>query len=199
LEHAAHPGHQLDIGTVKLNQLCPRTEGPRFIVSGLAPLDSDLHLHPPSLPSTPKALVRMFTMIDRGMSGAVLSHAENRGATAPLGGNEFATTARQDRSRKIVGAAMGEHPGAGSAPAIATDLAAALRWRPASDKFRLLAGIFLALFALYGATYLAVAAAKGWPAGFGDSFALWSFGRYLSDHAAITIYDPIALRTTQLA
>ncbi len=94
---------------------------------------------------------------------------------------------------------MSEQPGTGPAPANAADLAAALRWRPASDKFRLLAGIFLALFALYGMTYLAVAAAKGWPAGFGDSFALWSFGRYLSDHVAITIYDPIALRATQLA
>ena len=94
---------------------------------------------------------------------------------------------------------MSEQPGAGPAPANAADLAAALRWRPASDKFRLLAGIFLALFGLYGATYLAVAAAKGWPAGFGDSFALWSFGRFLRDHAAITIYDPIALRTAQLA
>src|SRR6266446_10578003 len=108
-----------------------------------------------------------------------------------LGGNDFATSARQDRPRKIAGSAMSEQPGPSA------DLAAALRWRPASDKFRLLAGSFLALFALYGATYLAVAAAKGWPAGFGDSFALWSFGRYLSDHAAITIYDPIALRTTQ--
>jgi len=79
------------------------------------------------------------------------------------------------------------------------DLAAALSWRPASDKFRLLAGIFLTLFALYGATYLAVAAARGWPAGFGDSFALWSFGRFLGEHSAITIYDPIALRSAQLA
>jgi alpha-1,2-mannosyltransferase len=84
-------------------------------------------------------------------------------------------------------------------PAIATDLASALSWRPASDKFRLLAGIFLALFAAYGATYLAVAAARGWPDGFGDSFALWSFGRFLGDHAAVTIYDPLALRSAQLA
>lgn len=79
------------------------------------------------------------------------------------------------------------------------DLAAALSWRPASDKFRLLAGIFLALFAAYGATYLAVAAARGWPGGFGDSFALWSFGRFVGEHPAITIYDPVALRSAQLA
>ena len=99
----------------------------------------------------------------------------------------------------IVRSAMSEPPGAGRTAAIAADLAAALSWRPASDKFRLLAGIFLALFTAYGATYLAVAAARGWPAGFGDSFALWSFGRFAGDHPAITIYDPIALRSTQLA
>src|SRR5439155_20911409 len=80
------------------------------------------------------------------------------------------------------------------------DLAAALSWDPAGDKFRLLAGIFLGLFAAYGATYLAVAIARGWPGGFGDSFALWSFGRFVGDHLAATaIYDPIALRSAQLA
>src|SRR5213080_1471930 len=68
------------------------------------------------------------------------------------------------------------------------DLAAALDWPPASDKFRLLAGVFLTLFAAYGVTDLAVATARGWPGGFGDSFALWSFGRFLGDHAAVTIY-----------
>jgi Glycosyltransferase family 87 len=79
------------------------------------------------------------------------------------------------------------------------NLAAALSWRPASDKFRLLAGFFLTLFALYGATDLAVATVRGWPAGFGDSFALWSFGRFLGDHPAVTIYDRVALRSAQLA
>ena len=44
LKHPADPGHQLDIGAVFLLQPIPRTEGTRFIVSGLAPLDSDLHL-----------------------------------------------------------------------------------------------------------------------------------------------------------
>jgi hypothetical protein len=33
---------------VLLDQSCPRTEGPRFIVSRFAPLDSDLHSLPPS-------------------------------------------------------------------------------------------------------------------------------------------------------
>jgi hypothetical protein len=76
---------------------------------------------------------------------------------------------------------------------------AALNWPPASGKFRLLAGIFLVLFAAYGATDIAIAIARGWPGGFGDSFALWSFGRFLHDHAATAIYDPVALRSAQLA
>jgi hypothetical protein len=94
---------------------------------------------------------------------------------------------------------LSEQPGAGRVAAIATDVASALSWPPASDKFRLLAGIFLALFAAYGATYLGIAVARGWPAGFGDSFALWSFGGFLRDHAAITIYDATVLRSAQLA
>ncbi len=94
---------------------------------------------------------------------------------------------------------MSEEPGAGRGAAIAANLASALRWRPGSDKFRLLAGIMLALFAGYGGTYLAVGAARGWPAGFGDSFALWSWGRFVGDHAAAAIYDPLALRSAQLA
>jgi hypothetical protein len=79
------------------------------------------------------------------------------------------------------------------------DLAAALSWPPAGDKFRLLAGIVLALCALYAAVDLAVAVSRGWPGGFGDSFALWSFGRFLADHSAIAIYDPAVLRPAQLA
>jgi hypothetical protein len=43
LKHPADPGHQLDIGAVFLFQPIPRTEGTRFIVSRLAPLDSDFH------------------------------------------------------------------------------------------------------------------------------------------------------------
>jgi hypothetical protein len=81
----------------------------------------------------------------------------------------------------------------------ASGLAAALRWPPGSGKFRLLAGILLALSAAYGAAYLAVAVGRGWPAGFGDSFALWSWGRFLIDHPAPAIYDPAALRPAQLA
>jgi hypothetical protein len=94
---------------------------------------------------------------------------------------------------------MSEQPTALGATAGASDLAAALQWRPGGDKFRLLAGILLALSAAYGAVYLAVALSRGWPAGFGDSFALWSWGRFLGDHPAASIYDPAALRSTQLA
>src|SRR5712691_2856274 len=94
---------------------------------------------------------------------------------------------------------MNDQPGAGRGTAAAADLASALSWRPGSDKFRLLAGIMLALFAGYGGTYLAVGAARGWPAGFGDSFALWSWGRFVGDHAGAAIYDPLALRSAQLA
>src|SRR2546423_5292857 len=43
LEHAPYPGHQLDIGAILLDEPVPRTEGTRFIVSRLAPLDADLH------------------------------------------------------------------------------------------------------------------------------------------------------------
>ena len=84
-------------------------------------------------------------------------------------------------------------------PVIAGDLAAALSWRPASDKFRLLAGIFLALFAAYGVCDLAVAVARGWPDGFGDSFSLWSWGRFADDRPAAEIYDPVRLHSAQLA
>src|SRR5271154_1867252 len=94
---------------------------------------------------------------------------------------------------------MSDEPGAGRVAALAAEFALALSWRPASDKFRLLTGIFLALFAAYGATYLAIAVARGWPDGFGDSCALWSEGRFVGDHPAATIYGPMAIRSTQLA
>jgi hypothetical protein len=94
---------------------------------------------------------------------------------------------------------MSEHPGAGHVPAIAGDLALALSWPPASDKFRLLAGIFMALFAAYGVSDLAVAVTRGWPDGFGDTFSLWSWGRFASDHPAAEIYDPARLHSAQLA
>jgi hypothetical protein len=101
LEHAAHPGYQLDIGTVKLNQARPRTEGPRLIVSRLAPLDSNLHLHPPSrllaakisLESVPRYLraCQARSSVAPRDRGGPLRHAR----IAVLGGNDLATGARQ--------------------------------------------------------------------------------------------------------
>lgn len=79
------------------------------------------------------------------------------------------------------------------------DVAEALRWPPDSDKFRLLAAILLAMSAVYGAAYFAASLSRGWPAGFGDSFALWSWGRFLAGHPAAAIYDPATLRAAQLA
>jgi len=162
------------------------------------------------------------------MSGAVFRGSKNfagQHRSTALESNDFATTACQHRcasgavlhafrEQVIVAnedchraearrggteAAMSEQQAPGRAPAIGADLAAALSWRLASDKFRLLAGILLTLFAAYGAAFLAVAVARGWPDGFGDSFALWSWGRFAGDHAAATIYDPTALRSAQLA
>jgi hypothetical protein len=72
-------------------------------------------------------------------------------------------------------------------------------WHPDSDKFRLLAAILLTVSALYGVAYVAIAVTRGWPAGFGDSFALWSWGRFVGEHPAAMIYDPLALRPAQLA
>jgi hypothetical protein len=73
-----------------------------------------------------------------------------------------------------------------------------LRWRPGSDKFRFLAAILLGLTAAYGATYLAVAVGRGWPQGFGDSSALWMWGRFAIDHPGVSIYDPAILHAAQL-
>ena len=81
----------------------------------------------------------------------------------------------------------------------AGDLAAALRWHPDSGKARFLATGLLAVFAVYGIVDLAVCAARGWPHGFGDAFAIWSWGRFLHDHPAAAIYDPATLRAAQLA
>src|SRR5438477_250876 len=106
---------------------------------------------------------------------------------APSGGNDLATAVRHDCRRYRMPSASRSSLKTATAIALKRgDLADALNWPPASDKFRLLAGVFLALFAAYGVTDLAVAAARGWPGGFGDSFALWSFGRFLGDHAAVT-------------
>jgi hypothetical protein len=43
LEHTGHSFDELDLVCAPLQQACPRTEGPWFIVSGHAIFDSDLH------------------------------------------------------------------------------------------------------------------------------------------------------------
>lgn len=74
-----------------------------------------------------------------------------------------------------------------------------LSWRPDSDKFRLLAAILMLLFAGYALTFLAITAWRmtGPPAG--DFFALWSVARFVFEHPAAQAYDPVALKSAQLA
>ena len=82
---------------------------------------------------------------------------------------------------------------------IVTAPASIFRWPPGGEKARLLGAVLLLLFAAYAAWMIPASLARGWPAGFGDSFALWSFGRFVDEHAAASIYDPAILRATQLA
>lgn len=85
---------------------------------------------------------------------------------------------------------------AGMVPA---DLAAALRWPPDSDKFRLLAGAMLMLFAGYEVIFLAVAIGRFQSEPIDDFFGLWSGARFLFDHPAVAVYDPAALKAEQVA
>src|SRR6202521_319144 len=80
-----------------------------------------------------------------------------------------------------------------------TEPASIFRWPPGAAKRRLLAAVLLLLFVAYAVTTLAVAVSRGWPDGFGDSFALWSWGRFVNEHAAASIYAPATLRSTQVA
>jgi hypothetical protein len=91
---------------------------------------------------------------------------------------------------------VGERPG-GPRPAITTG--SPWRWRPADQKFCLLAGILLVVFCAYGAVYLALAASLASPHAFGDSFALWTWARFAAEHPAAGIYDPAALHDAQVA
>ena len=81
----------------------------------------------------------------------------------------------------------------------ATDDREAFLWRPGSRKFRLLGVVLVTLFAGYAAIYLTLAFTSGSPQAFGDSFALWSWGRFAIAHAAAAIYDPAELHAAQLA
>lgn len=79
-------------------------------------------------------------------------------------------------------------------------VSAGLRWPVDSPRFRLLAAALLGLFAVYGAVYFAITAARaaaGQP--IGDFFGLWSCARFLFDHPATAVYDPAALHAAQVA
>jgi hypothetical protein len=82
---------------------------------------------------------------------------------------------------------------------IVTAPSSIFRWPPGGEKARLLGAVLLLLFVAYAAWMIPASLARGWPAGFGDSFALWSFGRFVDEQPAASIYDPAILRATQLA
>jgi hypothetical protein len=72
--------------------------------------------------------------------------------------------------------------------------------RPAArDGVRRPAQLLLAASAAYGIAYVAMAMGRGWPRGFGDAFALWSWGRFVAAHPAAAIYDPVRLHAAQVA
>ena len=73
------------------------------------------------------------------------------------------------------------------------------RWPPGGEKDRLLAAALLLLFLAIGTWLISGSLSSGWPYGFGDSFALWSWGRFVDDNVAASIYDPATLRSAQLA
>ena len=73
------------------------------------------------------------------------------------------------------------------------------RWPAGGEKNGPLAAVLLLLFVGFGVTLLGPRLSRGWPVGFGDSFALWSWGRFVGEHAAASVYDPATLRSAQLA
>ncbi len=73
-----------------------------------------------------------------------------------------------------------------------------LRWPAQSTRFRVVGAVLLGLGIAYSVLYLAISFERGWPDGFGDSYALWSWGRFLGEHQAAMIYDREILRTAQL-
>jgi hypothetical protein len=90
-------------------------------------------------------------------------------------------------------------PPQGELPTIAMESRSIFRWPPGDEKNGLLAAVLLVLFVGFDATLLNANLARGWPHGFGDSFALWSWGRFVGEHAAASIYDPVALHSAQSA
>lgn len=81
----------------------------------------------------------------------------------------------------------------------AREVSAALRWPPDSDKFRLFAGIILALFAVYARVFGAVTVNRLAADQIGDFFALWSTARLAIERPVAAVYDPAALKSFQLA
>ena len=81
----------------------------------------------------------------------------------------------------------------------ASEFSAALKWPPNSDKFRLLGGVLLALFALYAAVFGVLTVQRLAAGDIGDFFALWSTARLAIERPAAEVYDPAALKTAQLA
>ena len=87
----------------------------------------------------------------------------------------------------------------GVQPMTVTEPASIFRWSPGGEKARLLGAVLLLLFVAYAAWMIPASLARGWPAGFGDSFSLWSWGRFVDEHPDASIYDLAALRSAQLA
>jgi alpha-1,2-mannosyltransferase len=74
----------------------------------------------------------------------------------------------------------------------------AFRWQPDSEKFRLFAGIVLAVFAGYALIFAVVTANRLQAGQIGDFFALWSTARLAIERQPVEVYDPAALKAFQL-
>src|SRR5579863_2721070 len=73
------------------------------------------------------------------------------------------------------------------------------RWPAGGEKNGLLAAVLLVLFVGYDVMVLKASFSDGWPDGFGDSFALWSWGRVAGAHTAAYVYDQASLHSAQIA
>jgi len=80
----------------------------------------------------------------------------------------------------------------------AREFRSALRWSPDSDKFRLLAGVLLVLFALYALVFGGLTVKRLQAGQLGDFFALWSTARLAIEGQPAEVYDPAALKAFQL-
>jgi hypothetical protein len=73
------------------------------------------------------------------------------------------------------------------------------RWPAGGEKNGLLVAVLLVLFVGYDAMVLKASFSEGWPDGFGDSFALWSWGRIAGERTAAYVYDLALLHSSQIA